>query len=72
MTEHHIDETICKGCALCTHYCPKGVLKMSDRRNRKGYTVVEAAAPEKCIACKMCEINCPDFVIHIEKDAADK
>ena len=70
MAEHHIDERICKGCALCSHYCPKGVLEMSAKRNKKGYTVNEAAHPEKCIVCKMCEINCPDFVIHVEKKEA--
>jgi NAD-dependent dihydropyrimidine dehydrogenase PreA subunit len=39
---------------------------MSDRRNVKGYNVVEVAQPEKCKPCKLCEINCPDFVIYVE------
>ncbi len=65
----YIEERLCKGCVLCVHYCPKEVLKMSDRRNEKGYNVAEVANPEKCNSCKMCEINCPDFVIYVVKEA---
>jgi NAD-dependent dihydropyrimidine dehydrogenase PreA subunit len=43
---------------------------MTPRRNKKGYNVVEVANPQECIGCKMCEINCPDFVIHVIKKAA--
>jgi len=60
----YIEERLCKGCGLCMHYCPK-----SDRRNEKGFNVAEVADPEKCNACKMCEINCPDFVIYVVKEA---
>jgi 2-oxoglutarate ferredoxin oxidoreductase subunit delta len=66
----YLDEKMCKGCGLCIYYCPKNVLRMSDRRNEKGYNVVEVCNLENCNACKMCEINCPDFVIYVEKEAA--
>ena len=66
----YLDEKMCKGCGLCIYYCPKDVLRMSDRRNEKGYNVAEVYNLENCNACKMCEINCPDFVIYVEKEAA--
>ena len=31
--------------------------------NRKVY----AKAPEKCIACHMCELRCPDFAINVKE-----
>jgi len=63
-----IDERVCKGCGLCMHFCPKGVLEMSERRNEKGYNVVEVVYPENCNACSLCEINCPDFAICVVKE----
>ena len=63
----YIAEKLCKGCGLCVYYCPKGVLEMSDRLNKKGYNVAGVAYPDKCNDCRMCEINCPDFAIYVEK-----
>lgn len=68
----YIDEKLCKGCGLCVHFCPKEVLEMSDRRNEKGYNLAEVVNPEDCNACKLCEINCPDFAIYVEKEAASE
>lgn len=31
--------------------------------NRKVFT----KAPEKCIACHMCELRCPDFAINVKE-----
>ncbi len=39
---------------------------MSERRNVKGYNVVEVFQPDKCKPCKLCEINCPDLAIYVE------
>ena len=32
---------------------------------------VFAKAPEKCIACHMCELRCPDFAINVEEVEPD-
>ena len=58
-----IADKICKGCGICVYRCPKGILRLSDRRNTKGVNVVEVANQEKCVACGTCEINCPDLAI---------
>jgi 2-oxoglutarate ferredoxin oxidoreductase subunit delta len=63
-----IVEKICKGCGICVYRCPKGVLRISERRNAKGANVVEAADPKKCVACGTCEMNCPDLAISAIKE----
>jgi 2-oxoglutarate ferredoxin oxidoreductase subunit delta len=65
-TKIHISAEVCKGCGLCTFYCPKAVLRLSTSVNSKGYRVVEAAKPDQCSACRLCETNCPDLALFIE------
>jgi len=64
-----VDETICKGCGLCIYYCPKSVIRFSNRRNEKGYIVVETANLEDCTGCKLCEICCPDLALIVQKES---
>jgi len=68
MTKIYVDKEVCKGCELCIYFCPKGVFEMSKQRNKKGFIFSEAKHPEKCILCKICEINCPDLAIYVEED----
>jgi len=49
----------CKGCGLCVEFCPADVLEQGpDGR-------VTVAHPEKCTACRWCELHCPDFAIFV-------
>ena len=56
-----INESWCKGCAICSEFCPKGVLEM---KSGKVIVVNEGA----CVVCKMCEYRCPDFAIVSSKE----
>ncbi len=59
LKEHRIERDWCKGCGICVHFCPKFVLELDDDDK------VFAARPEDCIACRLCEIRCPDLAIEI-------
>jgi len=63
-----IDVDRCKGCNLCTFYCPVSILQLDDSRtNSRGYTPLMVTEPEKCIACAFCATMCPDSVITVER-----
>ncbi|NLE46560.1 MAG: 4Fe-4S binding protein [Chloroflexi bacterium] len=49
----------CKGCGLCVEFCPAGVLE----QGHDGVVII--AHPERCRACRWCELHCPDFAIFI-------
>lgn len=49
----------CKACERCIIDCPKGVLKMSDKFNERGYHYVEYVG-EGCIGCGNCYYTCPE------------
>jgi len=51
----------CKGCGICVAFCPKEVLAMNDECK------VFVKYQEKCIACHMCELRCPDFAINVKE-----
>jgi len=65
-----IERNRCKGCELCTHACPKGVLAMSKEINDKGYFFCQVQAQEKCTGCRFCAFSCPDVAITVEQDDA--
>ena len=67
MTKLEFNIEACKSCGFCMKVCPKGVLAIGEKSNRKGYRYIEAVKPEACIGCQMCAVMCPDVVIEIYK-----
>lgn len=54
---------LCKGCEVCIEFCPSKSLELDKKR----LIVTASALMDKCIACGMCELRCPDFAIYITK-----
>lgn len=67
MARAMIAEEICKGCGLCVDNCPKGILRLSEKLNKKGYHPAACVDAEKCIGCAFCARMCPDCAITVEK-----
>ena len=61
-----IEKDRCKGCELCTHYCPRGILEMSRDINIKGYFYAQVTDQSQCIGCRICTIVCPDVAIELQ------
>jgi 2-oxoglutarate ferredoxin oxidoreductase subunit delta len=55
-----VNRDFCKGCGICVAFCPKGVLELDDHEK------VVAKHPEKCNACMLCELRCPDMAIEVK------
>ncbi len=60
-----VDESRCKACDICVSVCPAGVLAMRLEPTSTLGAMVEIVAPESCIGCNDCELNCPDFAIYV-------
>jgi 2-oxoglutarate ferredoxin oxidoreductase subunit delta len=63
-----IDEILCKGCRICTEFCPTNVLEDSTTINRRGYYVPCVAKSAECHGCRLCELICPEFAITIDNE----
>jgi len=61
----HIDQELCKGCALCIEFCPKGVLSESKSLNLKGYFFAEFDDEKGCTGCAVCALVCPEVAIEV-------
>ncbi|MBN1356373.1 4Fe-4S binding protein [bacterium] len=55
----------CKGCGICVDICPKQVLAMD-------YMTPVVVSLGSCIACGLCEINCPDFCLEVILEESDR
>ena len=65
-----VNDDRCKGCGICIEFCPKNVLRLSDRINVMGYHSVELIAPDApCTGCGICALMCPDWVITVYKES---
>lgn len=63
-----VNEKLCKGCNICTEFCPKKVYEESKELNQKGIHVPFPANNEKCTKCGLCALMCPDQAIKVEED----
>ena len=68
--EVRFDGNICKGCELCSVFCPKGLIAMSPSINYKGYHPAAIERQDDCVGCKSCALVCPDGAIAIYKEDA--
>jgi 2-oxoglutarate ferredoxin oxidoreductase subunit delta len=62
-----MDQDLCKGCGICIAVCPKKVFAFSKRRNSYGSPMPEPVKENECIACHLCEKQCPDAAINVEE-----
>lgn len=67
-----IDQKLCKGCGICVEFCPKHVLRMSKKVNENGFHLCEVASPDECVACRNCEMFCPDMAISVSAEEDKK
>ena len=58
----------CKGCELCSTFCPKNLISMTGHINNKGYVTAVIENEDVCIGCLSCATMCPDGAIAIFKE----
>ncbi|MBC7342870.1 MAG: 4Fe-4S dicluster domain-containing protein [Clostridia bacterium] len=63
----HLFPALCKGCGLCIEKCPVHTIGWSKRLGVYGTPAVEPGHGEGCIACKICQMVCPDCAIWVER-----
>lgn len=61
-----VNLNFCKGCGYCVEFCPRKVFTMSDSYCDRGYHFPEVTN-DNCIACKTCEMLCPEICLYVEK-----
>ncbi|MBU7043129.1 MAG: ferredoxin family protein [Theionarchaea archaeon] len=71
MVKIEIDEDMCKGCGLCTLFCPQNVFERSDTLNKKGVFPPVVVREDRCVKCRLCELICPDFAIAVIEEKED-
>ncbi|MBR1886419.1 MAG: 4Fe-4S binding protein [Schwartzia sp.] len=56
----------CKGCGICAHFCPRGVLEITELNK----SAIVPGKENDCISCGQCEMRCPDYAIFVKKEGA--
>jgi 2-oxoglutarate ferredoxin oxidoreductase subunit delta len=62
-----INEDLCKSCSLCIDFCPKGVLALSVKLNKKGVPFAKTVKAEDCTGCRSCVLVCPEACIELSE-----
>jgi len=53
-----INFELCNGCGQCVSVCPHSALALEGNSPRP-----RLVAPERCMECGACGLNCPEFAI---------
>lgn len=69
MAKIKIDKEKCKACGLCIMYCPRKLVEVSDKINKRGVKPArfKKNAEKECAGCAFCAIVCPDNAIEVHK-----
>lgn len=63
-----ISSEFCKGCELCISFCPKGLLKLSEKLNAAGYPNAVFTDNGQCTGCAICALVCPEVAIEVYRE----
>jgi 2-oxoglutarate ferredoxin oxidoreductase subunit delta len=58
---------LCKGCGLCLERCPQKAIMFSKKDLGVYSTPSVDIDLQKCNACRICETDCPDCALKVEK-----
>ena len=62
-----VDEKLCKGCNICTEFCPRKVYEQSKELDGKGVHLPVPVNEKECKKCNLCALMCPDLALHVEE-----
>lgn len=65
MPEVRVRQKLCKGCGLCVTFCPRNILSLSDKVDRRGVYLATVNPAIECTACLNCVQMCPDAALEI-------
>ena len=65
MPKVKVDAERCKQCMLCVEFCPRGVLKVSEETNSRGFYPVVMDDESRCTGCGGCALVCPSVCIEV-------
>lgn len=62
-----INQKFCKSCGICMDFCPQHVLAAEPPLMK-----AVVAEPERCTACLLCELYCPDWAITVKETGREE